>query len=182
MYDHFPMMIASLPMTWTMGEKPHPFFGNLKKEITGYGPDLVKMGRTKRTITREPQNTLPFIGEWKGQNSPGMLLQGRRGQALLWNPFSTILVPNPTDGQTEGNYNSVIGQSGSGKSVFVQELMLSVVGVSFKKTCQLLGGQHIEFDLRNPISVNPFSTIPTDDSPESLATRDESLALLKPIL
>ncbi len=56
---------------------------------------------------------------------------------------------------------------GSGKSVFMQELMLSVLGVggkvfvldygrSFKRTCLILGGNYIEFDMKNPISINPF--------------------------
>lgn len=193
-YDHFPMILASLPMTWTMGLEREFLKGHLRPSLKGYGPDLALMGKAKKTITREVQNLLPLLGEWKGQSSPGMLLYGRRGQVFMWNPFSTALLPNAKNAQTDHNYNVCIaGQSGSGKSVFMQELMVSVLGVggrvfvldygrSFKKSCHLLGGQHVEFDIRHPLSLNPFSKIPLGETGEDLAIREETLATLKPIL
>lgn len=196
-YDHLPMLLASLPMTWTMGRE-RSWTGTFQKELSGFGRDLARMGKAKKTITREAQNLLPLLGEWKGQGAPGMLLYGRRGQVFMWNPFSTALLPRTqhkdSHGQTDHNYNVCIaGQSGSGKSVFMQELMVSILGVggrvfvldygrSFKKTCHLLGGQHIECDVRNPMSLNPFTAIPTGESAEDRAIREETLATLKPIL
>ena len=182
-YDHLPFLMSSLPMTWVRAGK----------QLQGYGPDLAHLGKAKRTITKEAQNLLPILAEWKGQNSPGMLLYGRRGQAMCWSPFSNALLPEAQNPQTDHNYNVCIaGQSGSGKSVFMQELMLSTLGIggkvfvldygrSFKKTCQLLQGEHIEFDIRQPISLNPFSQIPTGHDAEATALREDLLATLKTI-
>ena len=162
------------------------------------------MGRGKKTITREAQNMLPILAEWKGQlthgqpapgshPAPGMLLSGRKGQVFCWSPFGKALLPGACNGQTDHNYNVCIaGQTGSGKSVFMNELMLTVLGVggrvfvldygrSFKKSCLLLGGQHIELDVRFPISLNPFTKIPADETPDSQALREEMLAILRPL-
>ncbi|MBT5654362.1 MAG: type IV secretion system protein TraC, partial [Alphaproteobacteria bacterium] len=120
----------------------------------------------------------PLQGEWKGTKSPGLLLTGRRGQLFTWSPFDN----------TEGNYNvSVVGKSGSGKSVFMQELVTSTlgqggqvfvldVGRSFEKTVKLLKGTYIEFTPTSDICINPFSTIPVGTESE------DSLAMLKPII
>lgn len=191
---HFEMWLSCLPMSWTMGPEKYVLQGQLKPVQTGWGPDLVKMGRAKETITKEAQNLLPIVGEYKGQLAPGMLLYGRRGQPFLWSPFSTALLPNAKNAQTDHNYNVCIaGQSGSGKSVFMQELMVSTLGIggkvfvldfgrSFERTCKLLKGQHIEFDMRHPISLNPFPKIPTGNSDQEAALRHEMLAAIKPIL
>jgi conjugal transfer ATP-binding protein TraC len=109
-----------------------------------------------------------------------MVLAGRRGQIFTWYPFDN----------NEGNYNvCVVGRSGSGKSVFMQELMTSTLGLggrvfvldvgrSFEKTCFLLSGQFIEFKPKTQLCLNPFSTIPEND--EEIA--EDALAMLKPVL
>lgn len=109
-----------------------------------------------------------------------MLFVGRRGQVFTWSPF---------DNQ-EGNYNvSVVGKSGSGKSVFMQELVTSTLGQggqvfvldmgrSFERTAKLLGGAYMEFTPHTPICINPFSSIPIDNEAEA----HDALAMLKPIL
>jgi conjugal transfer ATP-binding protein TraC len=69
---------------------------------------------------------------------------------------------------------AVVGTSGSGKSVFMQELVTSLRGLngqvyiidkgnSFKKSCLMQGGQHISFDPETPICINPFSLISEKD-------------------
>jgi conjugal transfer ATP-binding protein TraC len=191
---HLEMMLSCLPMTWTMGPVQDLLQGQLTPVQTGWGPDLLKMGRAKETITREAQNMLPIIGEWKGQLAPGMPLFGRRGQLFFWNPFGTAFEPNAKNVKTDHNFNLCIaGQSGSGKSVFMQELVMSTLGIggkvfvldygrSFKRTCNLLKGQHIEFDLRVPISMNPFRDVPNGDSPEDGESRNEMLAAIRSIL
>jgi conjugal transfer ATP-binding protein TraC len=115
-----------------------------------------------------------------GHPSPGMLLTGRRGQIFFWDPFDN----------EAGNYNlCVVGKSGSGKSVFMQELMTAAlgrqgrifvldVGRSFERTARLLGGTIIEFSTHSPVCINPFSTIPIDDK-EAIT---DALAMLKPIV
>jgi conjugal transfer ATP-binding protein TraC len=134
----------------------------------------------KTTLSTESCNLLPLQGEWMGTSTPGMLLSGRRGQLMTWYPFDN----------NEGNYNvCVVGRSGSGKSVFMQELVAATLGLggrvfvldvgrSFEKTCFLLEGQFIEFSTKSNLCVNPFSTISTDNKE---ATED-SLAMLKPVV
>ncbi|KJV72933.1 conjugal transfer protein TraC [Orientia tsutsugamushi] len=64
-----------------------------------------------------------------------MLLAGRRGQIMYWSPFGGALLPalNKHGVAPNENFNLCIaGVPGSGKSVFMQELMLSVLGVGGK--------------------------------------------------
>jgi conjugal transfer ATP-binding protein TraC len=163
-YIQLPNFLSTLPMNW--GE--------------GVTKDLSFLQKMKTTLSTEAANLLPLQGEWKGTSSPGMVLAGRRGQLFTWSPFNNA----------EGNYNvAVVGKSGSGKSVFMQELVASTlgqggrvfvldVGRSFEKTVKLLGGQYIEFTPRSNICINPFSALPVDD----VAELEDGLAMLKPII
>jgi conjugal transfer ATP-binding protein TraC len=166
---HLPTFLSCLPMMW--GEK------GIKS--------LLNLGRLKTTLSTESANLLPLQGEWQGTKSPGMILSGRKGQIFTFCPFDN----------NAGNYNvSVVGRSGSGKSVFMQELMTSTLGLggkvfvmdvgrSFEKTCSLLEGQFIEFKPKSPLStnslcLNPFSTI----SPHDEEAAQDALAMLKSVI
>jgi conjugal transfer ATP-binding protein TraC len=139
-----PIFLSSLPMTWSE-----------------YVPDLYDLGVLKTTITSECANLVPIQGEWYGTPTPGSILVGRRGQLLNWNPF---------DNQS-GNYNvTVVGRSGSGKSVFMQDLLMNALGVgtkvfvievgrSFEKMNSILQGQYIEFTTKSSLCLNPFTQI-----------------------
>ncbi|OJW49663.1 MAG: type-IV secretion system protein TraC [Alphaproteobacteria bacterium 41-28] len=163
-YLQLPSFLSCLPMTW--GE--------------GADEDSRLFQKTKTTLSHEPSNLMPIQGEWQGTKSPGMLLAGRRGQVFYWCPFDN----------NEGNYNTcVVGRSGSGKSVFMQELMTSILGMggrvfvldvgrSFEKTAKLLKGSFLEFSTHSPICINPFSSIPSHDHEAA----SDGLAMLKPIL
>lgn len=163
-YLQLPSFLSCLPMTW--GE--------------GASEDSRTFQKTKTTLSHEPSNLMPIQGEWQGTRSPGMMLAGRRGQLFYWSPFDN----------DEGNFNTiVVGRSGSGKSVFMQELMTSILGMggrvfvidvgrSFEKTAKLLNGTYIEFSTHSPICINPFSSILTNDS--EAAT--DALAMLKPVI
>ena len=186
--DHLTVLLASLPMTGV--EEQRTFLG---KKTRGMIPVLERLGKGKMTLTREAQNMLPLLGEWKGQPTPGMLLVGRRGQPFYWSPFGKALV-SQGDTTTNHNYNLCLaGTMGSGKSVFMDDLMSSVLGVggrvivldkgrSFKNACLLLGGQHIEFTLHTPLSLNPFTLIPEGDSPPEQENREEMLQAIVPVL
>jgi conjugal transfer ATP-binding protein TraC len=163
-YLQLPSFLSCLPMTW--GE--------------GAAEDSRLFQKTKTTLSHEPANLIPLQGEWQGTKSPGMMLVGRRGQIFYWCPFDN----------NEGNYNTcVVGRSGSGKSVFMQELMTSMLGMggrvfvldvgrSFEKTVKLLKGTFVEFSTHSPICINPFSSLPIHDSEAA----SDGLAMLKPVL
>ena len=92
--------------------------------------------------------------ERKGDlNAPGMLLTGRRGQLKYFSQFGNELAPHLGGGGTPAeNYNVCIACiAGSGKSVLMEEMMLSTLGIggkvfvldygkSFKNLCIELGG------------------------------------------
>lgn len=151
-FGHLMMFLSSLPMSWVENV-----------------PSLRHLGFLKTGLALETGNFVPIQGEWVGTPTPGMLLTGRRGQVFSWSPF---------DNRT-GNYNVVVvGRSGSGKSVFMQELLMSSLGIgakvfvldvgrSFEKMCSLLDGQYLEFTLRSPICLNPFTHLTSED-PEAL--------------
>lgn len=123
--------------------------------------DLGSMCRVRVALSETAGFLAPVHGEWSGHRDPsGVLLFGRNGQTASWNPFLS-----PT------NFNvAVSGRSGSGKSVFMQELATSLVsaggraivvddGRSFENTCNVLGGDFIAFDQAAKVSINPFSLI-----------------------
>jgi conjugal transfer ATP-binding protein TraC len=154
-FTHLPDFLSSLPMSW--GEDA-PFIRNLKR---------VRCMRT--TLTQETANFIPCVGEWWGNSHQGMVLTGRKGQLVSWDPFAV-----------EGNLNTVIvGPSGSGKSVFMQEMIMSQLGQgarvfvldlgrSFEKLCYLLGGQYLEFSAKNQFNLNPFKLIKAKGDSEVL--------------
>lgn len=163
-YIQLPSLVSMLPMSW--GE--------------GTSTDMVNFKRSRITLSHEPINLLPIQGEWKGTKSPGMLLASRKGQIFYWSPFDN----------DSGNYNVCIaGRSGSGKSVFMQDLMTSILGLggkvfvldvgrSFEKTSHLLGGNFIEFSSDSNVILNPFSSIPMVSEKET----QDSLMMLKSIV
>jgi conjugal transfer ATP-binding protein TraC len=169
MQDRFivlPSFLSVLPMFWGDGMES----------------DLSYFKKLRTTLSHEPVNLLPLQGESKGTYTPGMLLAGRRGQIQYWYPFD--------EGAGNSNYNvTVVGRSGSGKSVFMQELTTSIlslkgkayvldVGRSFEKQVKLFEGQFIEFSTTSELCLNPFSNIDDRDE-ESI---QDSLSVLKPII
>ena len=159
-----PSFISCMPMMW--GEGVHY--------------DQKQFGKLKTTLSYEPVNLLPIQGEWLGSQTPAMLFAGVRGQMFYFNCFDNLA----------GNFNvSVAGKSGSGKSVFMQELVTSNlslggkvfvldVGHSFERLVKLLGGSYIEFTSSSQICVNPFTHVPIDSPDETLL----ALTMIKPII
>jgi conjugal transfer ATP-binding protein TraC len=141
----------------------------------GMYEDLQFNGRLRSISALNTATILPFQAEWKGTKTPSLILPGRRGQIATFNPFDN----------TEGNYNlAIAAASGKGKSVFIQEYIISLlsaggrvwvidVGRSYEKTCKLLQGTFIEFTRDNHICLNPFTFIRDFNS---------SLTMLKPLL
>ncbi len=162
---HLPILLSVLPMNW--GPRMVQTLNNLKK--------------LKTTLSTESANLLPLQGEWHGTPSPGMILAGRRGQLFTWSPFDS-----------SSNYNvCVVGQSGAGKSVFMQEIVMSLLGTggrvvvldvgrSFQKLGQILKGQFIQVTHQESLSLNPFSHLPARK--EKAAVEQDTLLMIKQVL
>jgi hypothetical protein len=117
---------------------------------------LDKFKLTRLVLSREVIARLPIHGEWKGVPKSGVLLHARRGQLFNFNPFYKI---------SSGNYNiCIFAPSGGGKSVFLQELAVSLmaqntrmfildIGQSFANICNLLNGEIIQFGRNAPFSL-----------------------------
>lgn len=148
-FVQLPVFLSALPMTVTGARMG----------------DMKKLMRMKLLRSEGATAVAPLHGEWRGAgDGRGMLLMGRQGQVCDWNNF-----------RSNGNYNvSVVGKSGAGKSVFMQELVTSIYstggmvvviddGYSFKTTVELLEGKFVGFDGSVPIRLNPFSMLSATD-------------------
>lgn len=124
-----------------------------------YIEKLKHLSRTRLMKAKVMTTIAPVHGEFKGNSAgSGMLLTGRQGQIFTWDNF-----------QSTGNYNvSVVGKSGAGKSVFMQDMVNCIVanggralviddGYSFENSCKIQGGTHISFDGSQQLRLNPFS-------------------------
>jgi conjugal transfer ATP-binding protein TraC len=150
----------------------------------GLSYDLNLAERLKSMVTWSCANLAPLQGEWKGMKTPRMMLLGRRGQPFYWDPFDN----------DQGNYNvAVVGKSGSGKSVFMQELVASLVGASgdvvviddgrsFMNSCLLQGGKFVEFGGKSDLCINPFSIVSEEAFEEKPEYKEEVLNLLNLII
>lgn len=110
-------------------------------------------------ITSACLNLLPIFADAQNENTPLMMFVGRRGQVFFFDNYSSV---------ENGNYNMVVvGKSGSGKSVFLQEYMISILrqqgqvvviddGRSFQNSSRILGGDFVDFIGTN-LCINPFS-------------------------
>ncbi len=123
--------------------------------------DMQKLGLLYKVWVKNAAGMLPMVAEPKGMNNPRLMLTGRRGQIFFFDPF----------GNPRANYNTcVAGIPGAGKSVTVQEIVSSLIGTggrvfiidvgrSYKKFCEILNGEFIEFNKEHPICLNPFSAV-----------------------
>jgi len=147
-----------------------------------YFEELQKFKLTQLRLSSEIPALLPIHGEWKGVPEPSVLFVARRGQLFHFNPFYRI---------SSGNYNiAVFGPSGSGKSVFLQEMTACMlasdvkvfildIGQSYKNLCSLLDGEMIKFSRDMDISLNPFSKLKTAKTQEE---RDDILTVARSII
>ena len=148
---HMPVMLSTLPM--------------------GYGDnfenDLSRLKLSRTSLTSVAKALAPMQGQPRGDRIPHIMLLTRFGQPVQYSQFQN---------HGNGNHNmAVAGTSGSGKSVFMQEIawtgyalghQIFVIddGRSFKNLCHLDGGNHAEFRADRAVSVNPFSMINEDST------------------
>ncbi len=150
----------------------------------GLSDDLLRLKRYRTMLTSTAAALMPIQGEYVGGTIPHLLLIGRRGQPFFWSPFENAA----------GNHNvAVVGASGSGKSVLIQELVTSLRGAgaqvfviddgrSFEHSAKLQNGDWIEVSLRGGFCLNPFSLIDADRADGDEDYRVECLDLLRKMI
>lgn len=141
-------LIASLPMTLSV-----PFYRDLKK-----------MKRVSTKSTGNAVHLSPLIAEWKGTTNPRGLqtpvltMVGRRGQVMGLDFYDNV---------NGGKNVAIVGKTGSGKSVLLQEIGCAYASVgakvwvmdkgrSFERVCFNLKGQYIRFIRGTGLCINPF--------------------------
>lgn len=146
-FVHLDDFVRSMPMVW--GEN-----------------DLFRYMKNNRsfqtTMTGKAAHFAPILADFSGASHKGIPLVSRRGQLSFFNHFAGIKA-----------HTSVIGPTGTGKSVFLNELFFHqrakgaqvfVIdkGGSFQNLCDLLGGQYIDVRPDQSLHLNPFSFMPDD--------------------
>ncbi len=123
-------------------------------------------------------NLMPVFADGQNYTSPLMLFVGRRGQLFFFDNYKAPMDNN-------GNFNMVVvGASGRGKSVWLQEYSVSLLhnggqvviiddGRSFKNTCELLDGDFVDFG-GGKFCINPFSLYKTPNKHEDLKEYQEN--------
>ena len=161
------------------------FLAGLPFQVTGpILQDMRRAGRVKKRKGAAVTALAPLHGEWTGMQSfKGPILVGRQGGLFDWDPYVS-----------SGNYNvSVVGKSGAGKSVFMQELVGSIYatggrvlviddGHSFKTTCELFEGEWVGIDASgNSLKLNPFSMLEAG-AMENQEYRADALGLISRVV
>jgi len=142
----FPILLHSLPLQY------HEVFKTFSKKFT--------------TLFKSNQAAIsPLLNGSKGFGSPILSYVDRTGQIMGGDIFDS-----------DTNYNFIfIGGSGSGKSYLQADFQMQYlstgalirvidVGRSYKRLCDLVGGQYIEFTDDTSICLNFFTNIITDDN------------------
>lgn len=140
-----PTLYTSLPMTLTPGARD----------------DLKTLKCISTKTTGNAAAFSPVFSDWSGYGDPLLLLWGRRGNPANLNPFKN----------KSGNFNvSVSGVSGSGKTQLANDAIVSClsigakvftidIGHGYEKINAALGGVFLDFNPKNPISINPFTHV-----------------------
>lgn len=122
--------------------------------------DFLDNKRGRIVFAENIAEMMPVCGEFLGQKIQIPLISPK-GQL-----FGLDLFANKA-----GGFNAfTIGMTGSGKSVWMQWLALNYyiannkiwiidIGGSYKNMCESFGGQYIEFDRNDSVSLNPFTSI-----------------------
>jgi len=116
--------------------------------------------RYRTMTTKHVAPILPVIGSWRGTRSPLLTLIARDGQLMPYSPYNS-----------DGNYNfAIAAESGAGKSYLANNLTTNFIalngrawivdkGYSYKKLCEQIGGQYIEFTGEANLCLNPFPLV-----------------------
>ncbi len=129
--------------------------------------------RSRSILSTNLADLLPIYGPYRGTPTPEILLQNRRGEPISFSFFDSQVAP----------HGIVTGTSGAGKSFFTNYFAASVRkkgspvfildrGNSYRKLCDVLGGQYITFDPDRPLRINPIGRAETFDKERLLFVKD----------
>ncbi len=136
-------------------------WANLPFSMTsGLYEDMCYFERFRTMTVFNAVNLMPLMADTKGNpQSCGQIYLSRRGQIFNFNAHDN----------KDGNLNiAIAAKSRSGKSFMVQDMIADTlsrrgfariidIGGSYKKFCQLFGGQYIE--LSEKVCINPFTSV-----------------------
>ena len=130
------------------------------------GKNIENLDRDFIVPTQTAASIFPSQIDFKGNESPCMLLVGRKGQLVSIDQFTKY---------TNNMNGFVIATSGSGKSFLVNyfifnnkakvaKIRIIDIGGSYKKMTSMLGARFLDFGPESNIITNPFTTIIDDES------------------
>ncbi|HDR9174381.1 type IV secretion system protein TraC [Burkholderia vietnamiensis] len=145
--------------------------------------DQKRLARLTSKTVSNAANMIPIVSEYGGNaREPIVTLFGPLGQVIKIDTFDTI----------GGNYNAaVIGESGSGKSFFLNEVIKRQIerggrawiidkGRSFEKfATNMKGSQYIRFEKGVHLSLNPCSMYRADADNEDII---DQLVMIRQIM
>ncbi len=120
-----------------------------------------ELKRYKTLTTQAVAELIPCQADWKGTGTPALLLLSRRGQLMTLDLF---------DNRQGGKNAIVVAGTGAGKSFFVNEVVVSYLGLgdkvwvidvggSYKKIAEIFDGDFITFGSNSKVNINPFTKI-----------------------
>lgn len=181
-YINLPILLSMLP-----GNYDERFASDLARGRVVFQQNVVDLALT--------------AADWAGNTAdPEIFFFTPRGQLYSFDLFAS-----------NTNYNAfVIGTSGAGKSVLLQDFAMNYlmsggriniidIGGSYENFCGIVGGQYIDVKPSNPISLNPFTELTTKEifnefkeflvdwywmmgSPESQSLSEEQSNFVKSLL
>ncbi|MBF0594608.1 MAG: TraC family protein [Candidatus Omnitrophica bacterium] len=132
--------------------------------------------RTRRLLADNFSDMLPWYGAFRGTRTPAAVYLNRRGETVKLDFFDSEINPHAV----------IIGASGAGKSFLTNDLIYQNYrmgsyffvldkGNSYRKTCEILGGQYVSFEMDEPFCINPFFRKPNAENQAFLV---EMLAMM----
>ncbi|MBI2060629.1 MAG: TraC family protein [Nitrospirae bacterium] len=128
----------------------------------GFDAALDTSLRRLRTVLSDRFACLtPVWGCWRGMNNRVAAYVNRLGEMVGFDLFGADGAPHAM----------ILGGTGKGKSFMMQDLILQtfrhrdkpyffvidMMGGSYRKLCEVLGGRYIEVDLKKPVRMNLFA-------------------------
>jgi conjugal transfer ATP-binding protein TraC len=159
------------------------FLASLPGGFGEYVPGLEAVKRLTTGVSSNVGAVVPLQGDITVQHRPDFLFVTPRGQPFTYSVF-----------ETGGNFNTVVvGASGSGKSVLMQEAAFGVLsgggevaviddGRSFQNLTKAFGGRQIVFSLNAQVCLNPLSRIDAGLAAQDDEYKSASLQMVRDLV